>query len=121
MKVQITTVAEWLTRASIGLVVLGALFGGGALIWPLQTPGAISLGLALWSLAAVLKIASIYALGVPLLDLTRVMQGHEGASIQRRGNPVRYHLYHLTPLVFLTLVFAVLLKFAVDAFRGQLL
>jgi hypothetical protein len=121
MNNQVSRVAKWLTRASIGLLVLGALLGIGALVRPLQASGAVSFGLALCSLAAALKIVTLYILGDPLLDLTSVLQGHDGAALEKRNHPIRYRLYHLVPLAFFTLMFAVLLKLALDGFRGQLL
>jgi hypothetical protein len=59
-------ITAWLSWVSRGLVVVGALFGLGAVIYPLLVPGAMSLGVALWAAAATLKVVREYLLGTPL-------------------------------------------------------
>jgi hypothetical protein len=112
-------IASLLSWVSMGLVATGTLPGVGAVIWPLRSPGAMSLGLALWAAAAFLKIVREYLLGIPFpLNLFRPLESLERSLIEKRQNPSRYGLYLLFPLVVSALMFAFLLISALRAFRG---
>jgi hypothetical protein len=112
-------ISAWLSWVSMGLVGIGALLGIGAIVWPLRLPGAISLGLALWAAAVILKIVREYLLGIPVpLNLLSPLEGHEIPLLEKRQNPFGYSLYFLLLLAVSVLAFVLLLRSALDAFRG---